>query len=274
MLQSTMFRSMGILILVLVSGWASARSLSDLDAVHQSAQLRTLAMRVARTHIQAASGDQDTGVWQALNGDVVRYDDTLARLEENSPSSVINQRILKVKALWRQYKTTALSRPSRTTVNALLDAGDNLLVQTDALVKLWQARLPHDRGERNDLALQQGMLSERIGLFYAAQAYGIHDNRVRDELRYSMRAFEQGMGQLQAAASEVQDSRLLALLRNQWTFARQGLKQRADAGTMTVAMETLYQQSNELGDRFRDEDRLVMNAASLPIGLAANVTAD
>ncbi|MFZ5602700.1 MAG: type IV pili methyl-accepting chemotaxis transducer N-terminal domain-containing protein [Pseudomonadota bacterium] len=267
----------GVLVLVSALGSASvsARSLTDLDAVHQSAAERTLVMRVAKAHLQLAAGVDRDQARQALTTSIAQYEKNLDQLEANSPNSAINQRIVKIKGLWQDYKAMAQSKPSRESVVALLEASDNLLFQSDALVRDWQMRLPQNQGERSDLALQQGMLSERIGLFYAAHNYGINEPWVLEEMNYSMQAYEKGMSQLRSAAWNDGETRALTQLDTQWHAARGGLQQvtsgRSAPALVAVAMESLYQQSNELGALYREDDRMEMLGRGITMGLASNV---
>ena len=277
MLQSFGFRCLGVVVLALVSSWVSAQALSDLDAVHDAAQLRTLAMRAAKAHVQLAVNGNDDKVWRQLTDCVVRYDDTLAQLEASATGPDLNHRLQDLRAQWQRYKTIALSEPSRSSVLKMLDASNNLLVQTDGLMRQWQSRLPLERGGLDTLAQQQAMLSERVGLYYAALAYGVDAPWVRDELHYSVSAFEKGMKQLQSDSVGGHDNRLLGLLQNQWNYIRSGLQQSTHTTSglaLNVAMESLYTESNQLGERFHKQDRIAMNMPSVGVGLAAYVTDD
>ena len=143
---------------------------------------------------------------------------------------------------------------------------------------LFRSRLPQSQGERSDLALQQGMLSERIGLFYAAHNYGIKEPWVLEEMNYSMQAYEKGMGQLRSTTWNGGETHALTQLDIQWHAARGGLQQVTSGNTapalVAVAMESLYQQSNELGALYREDDRMAMLGGSLAQGLASNVASE
>lgn len=261
-----------------MAGPVVARTLSDLDAVHQSAAERTLVMRLAKVHIQLASGVDYDNALKALHAGIAQCEQHLAQLEANSPDAQINQRVLKVKSLWQDFRQLAESRPSRASVLALLESSNNLLFQTDALVKEWQARLPQTRSEKSDLAWQQSMLSERIGLFYTAHFYGIDEPWVLEELNHSIKAYEKGMTQLRGAARVAEDGKVLAQLDSQWSYAKLGLQQFNKGSyvpvVVSVAMESMYQQTNQLGDRYLDQDRLAMNEGRVAVGLAANMNGE
>ena len=278
MLQSIFKRGLGVMVLALAASGVEARSLSDLDAVHQAATQRTLVMRVAKAHIQLASGVDHANARRSLVASIEQYDKNLDELEANSPNSTLNSRLLQLKREWKQFKTTAQSEPSRASVVALLEESNNLLYQTDSLVRQWQLRLPQERGQFNELALQQSMLSERIGLFYTAHYYGIGEPWVLEELNLSIREYEKGMGELHDAAQERGDGKALAMLQNHWNYAKLGLQKFNDGSyvpvVISVAMESMYAQSNQLGEQFRNEDRIAMNEGRVNVGLAAHVSAE
>ena len=282
MAQSIGFRGacVGVLALVAALGSTavSARSLSDLDAADQAALQRTLVMRVAKAHIQLAANPGEQAR-KTLKDSVDQYDRSLVLLEENSPNSQINQRIMKVKQLWQAYRSQALSQPAHSSVLAMLEQSNNLLFQSDALVRDWKARLPQHVGERSELAQQQGMLSERAGVYFAAHNYGIHEPWVLEEMRYSMRAYENGLTELREIAAANGETRALTQLDTQWHALRSGLQQTNASNTAPAmaAVESLYQQSGELGALYREDDRMVIrhgHGPRLDIGLAANVSAD
>lgn len=278
MFQSIMKFSVGLVMMALMSTAVSARSLSDLDAVHMAATQRTLVMRVAKAHIQVASGVDAVNARRTLHASVREYDSNLKELEQNSPNSVLNRRMISLKQSWHAFRRVAQADPSPLTVQTLLEESNNLLYQTDSLLRQWRLRLPQERGLFNELALQQSMLSERIGLFYTAHFYGIDQPWVLEELNLSIREYEKGMPALRAAARHAGDEKVVDLLQNQWNYAKLGLQKFNEGNyvpvVMSVAMESMYAQSNQLGELFRNEDRIAMNQGRVDVGLAVNVVAE
>jgi len=278
MFQSIMKFSVGLVMMALMSTAVSARSLSDLDAVHMAATQRTLVMRVAKAHIQVASGVDAVNARRTLHASVREYDSNLKELEQNSPNSVLNRRMISLKQSWHAFRRVAQADPSPLTVQTLLEESNNLLYQTDSLLRQWRLRLPQERGLFNELALQQSMLSERIGLFYTAHFYGIDQPWVLEELNLSIREYEKGMPALRAAARHAGDGKVVDLLQNQWNYAKLGLQKFNEGNyvpvVMSVAMESMYAQSNQLGELFRNEDRIAMNQGRVDVGLAVNVVTE
>ena len=137
-------------------------------------------------------------------------------------------------------------------------------------------RLPRGVGDNMGLAMHQSMLSERIGLFYVAHYYGMNDAWVLDELQHSVSAYEQGMDHILAQADA--EPEMLKQLASNWDYAKFGLEQ-FDNGqlvplVMTVTMESMYHQTNTLGDAYHLKSQLALNDAQglANSGLASNYT--
>src|SRR5690606_1318351 len=222
-----------------------------------------------------ASGVDAVNARRTLHASVREYDSNLKELEQNSPNSVLNRRMSSLKQSWHAFRRVAQADPSPLTVQTLLEESNNLLYQTDSRLRQWRLRLPQGRGLLNELALQQSRLSERIGLFYTAQFYGIDQRWVLEELNLSIREYEKGMPALRAAARHAGDGKVVDLLQNQWNYAKLGLQKFNEGNyvpvVMSVAMESMYAQSNQLGELFRNEDRIAMNQGRVDVGLAVNV---
>lgn len=277
MFQSLFKRVLGVvMLLVLVTGGVEARTLSDLDAVHLAAKQRALIMRVAKAHVQLPLLPHAS--YRSLKASIEQYDRNLAELEANSPNSDLNRRLLQLKRDWQAFKALAMSQPTRDSVLTLLEESDNLLVRTDILVRRWQLRLPQGGEQTHEQALQQSMLSERIGLLYAAHTFGVNEPWVLEELNLSMREYDKGLVALQAVVRDGDPLLTLDTLRQQWRDVRDGLQRltetRAAPALLMVAMESLYSQGVQLGEQCREEKRLAMQGKAVKVGLVANVTAE
>ncbi len=258
----------------LTSSMVSARTLSDVDAVHKTAWQRTLALSIAKAHLQMAANIDYLSASHRLATGIEEYSNALAELQLNAPNSVMNQRLIEMQALWQRFKETAESTPSHSTVVAIMEMSDDLMYENDRLMRLWQARLPEQFGEDMNLAMQQSMLSERIGVLYTAHYYGINDDWVQKELQFTVNAYDQGMQSI-AVKSEIEKETLNQLVSN-WEYAKFGLEQfnakKFIPVVMAVTVESMYHQTNSLGESYLQRDRLAFNDAKgiTDTGLAVN----
>lgn len=271
-------RSILVVVLSLVSAFVSARTISDLDAVYKAAIQRTLVMRIAKNHIQLATGVDYQSSKIDLSASIEEFDQLLGQLELNSPTSAINQRVLGIKKIWQSYRVMAESLPSQESVLALLESSNDLILQSDLLMREWQGRLPGVYGESIDLVQQQSMLSERIGAFYLAQYMGIRDGWVKAELEHTIQAYNAGMEQLRISALDVAvDPLIVAQLSSNWEYAKLNLEQYSAEKfvpvVMMITMQSMYKQTNNLAMAYHVRDRIALNGGQLyaESALAANI---
>lgn len=257
--------------------WAGARSLSDLDAVNQSAWQRVLSMRIAKAYTQMAAGVDAEAAKLDLDQSIAEFDHILSQLELNSPNSKLHNRINKIKGEWKTFRELAESKPAKANVENVLENANDLLYQADALVREWKTRLPQSYGDSIDLAMQQSMLSERIGAYYVAQYLGIAQTWMTRELEYAIVAYEDGMVAIRQDGEQGNvPAQLMSQLNSNWEYAKMGLSQFQKGHfvpvVITVTMESMYEQTNILGAAYHVQERLAMNNVIGKSGLAANVS--
>lgn len=194
MLQAVLKQGAGVLVLALAASGAGAAELSDMEAARQAASQRTLVMRVAKAHVQLAVGEDQANARKTLANGIEQYDKSLQALQAGVTEPALQQRLQQMAQSWQTFKMTAQAVPTRASVETLLVSSDNLLYQTDTLMRQWQLRLSQE--QFNDQAYQQSMLSERIGLFQGAQHYGMQEDWVQQELNASLQAYENGLAAL------------------------------------------------------------------------------
>lgn len=277
--QLISIRSFLVVVLGIMSTMASARTISDLDAVYKAAMQRTLVMRITKDHMQLAANVDVQAARTDLDASIEEYEFLLGQLELNSPNSNINQRVLEVKRDWMSFRSAAQAAPSRDSALDLIEAGSDLMVKNDLLMRDWQTRLPHLYGDRIDLAQQQSMLSERIGALYLAQYIGVQADWLKDELNHTVSAYESGMEQLRLASEDAAvDPLIVAQLSSNWDYAKLGLEQFGNGKyvpvVMGVTMESMVKQTNTLAAAYHIRDRIAMNGGRVMMetSLAANLS--
>ena len=272
-------RSFLVVILGLMSTLASARTISDLDAVHKAAEQRTLVMRITRDHLQMAGNVDYQSAKVDLEANLETFEFLMGQLEHNSPTSTINQRVLDIKSQWQAFRNAALAAPSADSSLALIEESNELLLNTDMLMRDWQARLPHHYGYRIDMAQQQSMLSERINVLYLAKYIGVDADWIEDEMDHTIAAYEAGMDALRMESRDAAvDPLIVAQLSSNWDYAKLGLEQFSNAKyvpvVMSVTLNSMLQQTNTLADAYHIRDRIAMNGGRVlaESSLAANIS--
>lgn len=275
MFQSVRKFSVGMVMLALAAGSAQAQGVADLEAVHQAANQRTLVMSVARAHIQLATNEGATEAKGALLNSIRQYEEGLKVLETHATDATLNARLQVLKQQWQSYKDIALGKPGAASSEALLEHSDDLLFQADALMWQWQLRLPGEQGLSSELAFQQSMLSERIGLLQAARDYGMDDQGIQQEIEASVAAYESGLRTLKMVVQGSPEAAAVASMQQRWNAVKQKM-QTTETGSPAVlaALESLHNQSNQLGDHFHKGDQAAQGRSVQQMGLAAQIELD
>jgi len=142
--------------------------MTGLEAINQAAWQRTLVMRIAKSHMMVAAGVDYQKSKTQLTQSIGEYESVLKLLQSNSPNRDISDRLKAAKGQWKQFKAAALATPTKENAVTVIEESDDLLYHTDAVVRHWRAFADEQPGHLVDTSSQQGMLSERIGMFYAA----------------------------------------------------------------------------------------------------------
>ena len=277
-LRSVLFNGKFWLALVVMfsSCLASARTLSDLDAVSKAAWERTLTMRMAKAYTQLAAGVDSQNAQMDLDNSISEFKYGLSLLEQNAPNSRIHQRVLRVKREWSNFHTLVSNIPTKHNLEALLEGADELMYHTDSLVREWKTRLPNANGDSIDMATEQSMLSERIGVFYAARYLGLDADWITAELDFTINAYDEGIMALREYEKQGRfNAELMAQLNSNWEYAKMGLSHFQQGHfvpvVIAVTMESMFEQTNTLGAAYHVQERIAMNTGVDRSGLAANI---
>jgi hypothetical protein len=273
--QAILFLFAGMFIQTSV---ASTASITELEATSQAAWQRTLVMRIAKFHMLVAAGIDYQKSKSELLDSIEEYEAVLKTLQGNSPNRDISERLLVIKVEWEQFKTASLKAPSQESALVVMEESDDLLYHTDALVRRWKVYTEETVGYLVNTSSQQSMLSERIGMFYAAHFYGLKSEWVISELNFTLKAYEKGLQELLSYTDntkEIGDN--IARLSNQWEYAKMSLK-KFNSGqylphVIAVTVDTMMQRSNKIADLYaanKVEDTLHYGQIQLP-GLASTI---
>ncbi len=275
------------IVLLLLAGMfvqtsaATTTSITELEAISQAAWQRTLVMRIAKSHMLVAAGVDYQKSKSQLMDSIKEYETVLKTLQGNSPNHDISERLRVIKTEWEQLKIAVLKAPSQEGALVVMEESDDLLYHTDAIVRRWKVYAEEQIGHLVDTSSQQSMLSERIGMFYAAHFYGLKNEWVISELNFTLRAYEKGLQELLSYSEntkEIDDN--IARLSNQWEYAKMSLK-KFNSGqylphVIAVTVDTMMQRSNKIANLYatnKMQDTLHYGQIQVP-GLASTVGAE
>ena len=260
---------------------ATTASITELEAINQAAWQRTLVMRIAKSHMLVAAGIDYQKSKSQLTDSIDEYESVLKTLQGNSPNHDISERLRVIKVEWEQFKVVVLKAPTQEGALVVMEESDDLLYHTDAIVRRWKVYAEEQIGHLVDTSSQQSMLSERIGMFYAAPFYGLKNEWVISELNFTLKAYEKGLQELLSYSEntkEIDDN--IARLSNQWEYAKMSLK-KFNSGqylphVIAVTVDTMMHRSNKIANLYaanKTQDTLHYDQIQVP-GLASTIGAE
>jgi hypothetical protein len=230
----------------------SARAaIGDAEAMNLSGMQRMLSQRIAKSYLMIGAEVRSDLAEQQLDQSVARFESNYQALAEYAPTPEIGAALEQIDQSWQRYRELALSRPSREQAPTLLQLSDQLLAQSEALVKLIEAHTGSAGARLVNRSGRQRMLSQRIAKLYLALSWRLPVEGLEQQLQQATTEFEAAQRELLSA--EQNTPQIAAALRKveaQWRFARVGFQLSADSRyvptVITTTTETLLWQMNEL----------------------------
>ena len=221
------------------------------EAMNLSGMQRMLSQRIAKSYLMIGSEVRSDQALQQLDQSVARFESNYQALAEYAPTPEIGAALERVGQSWQRYRELALSRPSREQAVALLQLSDQLLAQSEALVKLIEAHTGNAGARLVNRSGRQRMLSQRIAKLYLALSWRLPVAGLEQQLQQATAEFEAAQQELLGAEQNTpQIAAALQKVEAQWRFARAGFQLSADSRyvptVITTTTETLLWQMNEL----------------------------
>lgn len=269
----------GLVIMVLFSanlGWAS--SLSDVEILERTAAQRTLVISAAKHYVLAAAGIDVEESKGAVIKAKDQFDQNLRLLKMNVPDTYARNGLKQLQQEWTGFRSLLEKQSSQAQVETIIEGTNKLVFLADNLANNWSG-LPSSRElELVNLANFQAMLSERIGLLYAAHYYGVKQDWVVMELNETLYEYESSLDYLERFVGKDSSTvKHLEQVNNQWNFAKQGFAKfnqghylpKVIAVTVASMQQEMQQVASHYSQHYEtNHDALV--TLSIP-GLAANL---
>lgn len=226
-------------------------AIDDAEAMNLSGMQRMLSQRIAKSYLMIGAEVRSDQAQQQLEQSVARFESNYQALDEYAPSPQIRAALLQVEQTWRPYRELSLSRPSREQAVRLLQLSEQVLAQSEALVKLIEAHTGSASARLVNRSGRQRMLSQRIAKLYLALSWHLPMEGLEQQLQLATSEFEAAQQELLSAEQNTpQITAALHKVEAQWRFARAGFQLSADSRyvptVITTTTETLLWQMNEL----------------------------
>lgn len=244
--------SLALLALTLsLSSLPSWAVINDAEAMNLSGMQRMLSQRIAKSYLMIGADVRSEQAIEQLDQSIARFESNFLALSEYAPDARIAAGLEQVGQTWQQYRELALSRPGREQAVRMLQLSDQLLAQSEALVKQIEAHTGSADARLVNRSGRQRMLSQRIAKLYLALSWKLPVEGLHQQLQQATSEFEAAQQELLGAEQNTpQITAALKKVDAQWRFARAGFSLSADAHyvptVIATTTETLLRQMNEL----------------------------
>ncbi|MCG8314040.1 MAG: hypothetical protein MI976_12585 [Pseudomonadales bacterium] len=200
--------------------WAQ---LTGAEILNRAAQQRTLVLSAAKHYVLAASGVDVRQSQLSLESVKKQFEANLNVMRINAPNTVLRESLKSLDAEWNAFNDQINAPASNSRVESIVEATNKLVFLADAISNRWGVDASGRELEALNLSHLQAMLSERMGMLYAAHYFGLKSDWVVMELNETLQAYESSLEYLERFASSDKAVQVhLEQVRNQWVYAKQG----------------------------------------------------
>ena len=217
-------------ILALFLHASAGAEIADINsAINKAGRERMLSQRMAKAYFQLGLGVDVDRSKRVLDSSIALFDRQLVELKNFAPTPEIKETYQKLEAAWIAYKDSLVG----TTPNP--EGGKKVLALSEQVLALaHQGTVQLEKhsgttaGRLVNISGRQRMLSQRMGKFYQAIAWGVGDANSTGELEKARKEFTAAHQELSAAPANTQQIKdALQLVGQQWFFFENALTQKS-----------------------------------------------
>lgn len=196
------------------------------EAVNTAGRQRMLSQKIVKSWLFKGQDVAETKSAKQLDESVALFEQQLTDLEEFAEKIQLKTSLSATRALWNNFRTTALTSPNKKLAGAFIEQGEQLLTSANKVVTELEGAPAGDMAKLKTINLsgRQRMLSQRIGLYYGALSWKLEDSaKYKDRLLAATELYASSLDELAASkynTPEIQE--LLSKVANHWKFSRAG----------------------------------------------------
>jgi nitrate/nitrite-specific signal transduction histidine kinase len=222
---------MCMLVLAFASHLAQAQITDINSAINRAGRERMLSQRMAKAYFQIGQGIDTERSKAVLDSSIALFDRQLVELKNYAPTPEIKNTYLQLEKAWLAYKDVLVgSTPSKANGKTVLALSDEVLALAHQGTVQLERHSNTSLGYLVNLSGRQRMLSQRLAMFYQAAVWNVIGLQDNAESEKAQKEFADGLRELSSTAVNTPAlSEELKLLKQQWFFFENALKQRTGA---------------------------------------------
>lgn len=239
-----------LLTLGMLSPVAQA-AIDTAEAVNLSGMQRMLSQRIAKAYLMIGLDVRTDEAHKQLDESVARFESNYLALEEYSVGHPAQPALAKAGDIWMEYRTAVLSSPDQERAVRILQLSDQLLEQSEAVVKQIEAGAKADSAWLINRAGRQRMLSQRIAKLYMARAWNLPAVGIEEQFDSAVSQFSKALNELDNAKENTPEIKAaIAKANSQWKFSSAGFSLSSKGEfvptVIAISTETLLGQMHSL----------------------------
>ncbi|MFD2231232.1 type IV pili methyl-accepting chemotaxis transducer N-terminal domain-containing protein [Alkalimarinus sediminis] len=216
----------GALLITSYSPPLNAQELTIDSAINKAGRQRMLTQRILKSYLLIGQNVDVDSAQRQLDQSIALFEQQLDELGEFTTDKGVTKSLDRVQRQWQQFRQRVLEEPNTKNAISIINEGDELLVSCEKVVKNLELMANSNKGKIINLSGRQRMLSQRIGMLYAAHSWGVDNREISKNLEIAIKEYDEALVRLQAAPINTKKiSDALAKVASKWEFSRSGFSQ-------------------------------------------------
>lgn len=205
---------------------AKKKALLTLDsAINKAGRQRMLTQRILKSWLLIGQDVATDTAQEQLDQGIGLFETQLEELETFAPTPSIQNALTNVRSQWVEFRQRAIAIPEKKKAFALIEDGNQLLAACETVVTQLEQYAHNTKGKLINVSGRQRMLSQRIGMYYAAHSWGVGNPATAEQFDHAVSEFDQALSRLQQSQlNSVEIGKALDKVASQWEFSRSGFQ--------------------------------------------------